>query len=164
MRISAKSEYGVRAMVHLARRHGQGPVPLSQVAEREKISLDFLEQLMISLRNTGLVKSVRGIRGGYFLAMPPHEVTVGNVMSAVEGPFISIPCLDVTDNGESCTMGMHLAECTTKDVWWLLQERVNATLHSITLADLCHVQGRPLGATATQTTTPTPPTTMVAAS
>lgn len=148
MRISAKSEYGVRAMVMLARRHGEGPVPLSLVAEQERISVDFLEQLMLNLRRRGLVRSVRGIRGGYLLALAPTEISVGDVMRAVEGPVVNMPCLDHAEGGDPCcSMGMHVAECTTRDVWALLQEKINQTLNGISLRDLCQQQGLPVPAT-----------------
>lgn len=143
MRISAKSEYGVRAMVRLARQFGDGPIPLSQVAAREKISLDFLEQLMLLLRRQGLVHSARGIHGGYLLALPPSTISVGDVMRAVEGPMVNMPCLDRGEGDDPCcTMGIHVAGCATRDVWALLQEKITQTLDGVTLADLC--QGQPL--------------------
>jgi len=148
VRISAKSEYGVRAMVALARRHGAGPVPLSLVAEQERISSDFLEQLMLNLRRRGLVRSVRGIHGGYLLAQTPAEISVGDVMRAVEGPVVNMPCLDHSAAADPCcSMGMHVAECATRDVWALLQDKINQTLDAISLADLCRQQGLPNGPT-----------------
>ena len=141
MRISAKSEYGVRAMVRLARQFGEGPVPLSQVAEREKISVDFLEQLMLLLRRQGLVHSARGIRGGYLLALPPGRISVGDVMRAVEGPMVNMPCLDRGEGDDPCcSMGIHVAACATRDVWALLQDKITQTLDSVSLADLCQDQ------------------------
>lgn len=145
MKVSAKSEYGVRAMVQLARAYGQGPVPLSHIAEKEQISQDFLEQLMAGLRHKGLVKSLRGAHGGYLLIQDPAEVTVGDVMAAVEGPFVPMQCLEFAGaDQQTCCMGVHKPECVTRDVWALLQEKVNETLHSITLADLCREGGQPL--------------------
>lgn len=139
MKVSAKSEYGVRAMVQLARAYGNGPVPLSQVAEREKISLDYLEQVMLALRNHGLVRSMRGVHGGYLLAKAPEQITVGAVLGAIEGPFVPMQCLEfVGDGQETCCMGMLKPDCTTRDVWVLLQTRVTETLNSVTLLDLCH--------------------------
>jgi Rrf2 family transcriptional regulator, cysteine metabolism repressor len=143
VRVSARAEYGVRAMVQLARSHGSGPVPLSQVAEKERISQDFLEQLMVTLRQRGLVRSVRGVHGGYLLAMEPGQISVGDVMTAVDGPFIPMQCLDPAHD-TTCTMGMSVYDCTTRDVWALLQEKVMETLNGVTLADLCHAQGEPL--------------------
>ncbi len=130
-------------MVQLARAHGSGPVPLSLVAERERISQDFLEQLMVTLRHKGLVRSVRGVRGGYLLAMEPAHISVGDIMTAVDGPFIPMQCLDPSHDA-TCTMGMTVFDCTTRDVWALLQEKVMETLNGVSLADLCHAQGQPL--------------------
>lgn len=145
MKVSAKSEYGVRAMAQLARAYGNGPVPLSQIAEKERISLDFLEQLMVILRNKGLVKSVRGVRGGYLLAMPPEEISVRDIIWAVDGPFVPIQCLEFAgEDQETCCMGVLKPDCTTRDVWILLQEKVTETLRAVTLADLCREQGQPL--------------------
>ncbi len=142
MKVSAKSEYGVRAMVQLARAFGSGPMPLSLIAEREKISLDFLEQVMLALRNEGLVKSVRGVHGGYLLARDPNAVAVGEVIQAIEGPFVPVQCLEfVGDNQQTCCRGMHKPDCTTRDVWVLLQARVTETLNSVTLSDLCREHG-----------------------
>ena len=144
MRVSARSEYAVRAMVHLARAYGQGPVPLSQVAERERMSLDFLGQLMLAQRNKGLVKSARGVHGGFMLAMHPSQVSVGEVMRAVE-PFALMQCLELSPEDQpTCGMGITMLDCTTRDVWALLQEKMNQTLNSVSLADLCHEQGQPL--------------------
>lgn len=144
MRVSARSEYGVRAMVQLARAYGRGPVPLSQVAEKERMPLDFLEQLMGALRNKALVKSVRGVHGGYMLAQDPHQISVGDIMRAVDGAFVPAQCLELTgDHQKTCGMGIIMLDCTTRDVWLLLQEKVTETLNGITLASLCHEQGRP---------------------
>lgn len=137
MRVSARTEYGVRTMVQLARAYGAGPVPLSQVAEKERMPLDFLEQLMVVMRQKGLVHSARGVHGGYFLAMDPSQITVWDVMAAVDGPFVPMQCLDVSvSHQDTCSMGIMLCECTTRDVWALLQEKVMETLNSVTLADL----------------------------
>lgn len=147
MRVSAKSEYAVRAMVYLARAHGRGPVPLSQVAEREHIPLDFLEQVMLQLRNHGLVKSVRGVHGGYLLATEPGHVTVGAIMEAVEGPPVPIHCVETSPEDPTlCSMGVTMLDCTTRDVWVLLYGRIAETLNAVTLADLARPTHRPLRA------------------
>lgn len=130
-------------MVQLARAYGNGPVPLSRVAEKERMPSDFLEQLMLALRHKGFVESVRGVHGGYLLALEPGQISVGDVMTAVDGPFIPMQCLDPAHDA-TCTMGMTVFDCTTRDVWALLQEKVMETLNGVTLADLCHEQGQPL--------------------
>ena len=155
MKVSAKSEYGVRAMVQLARAYGKGPVPLSYVAETEHISQDFLEQLMLVLRQKGLVRSTRGAHGGYVLTMDPREISVGDVMAAVEGPFVPMQCLEFAgENQETCCMGILKPDCTTRDVWALLQEKVNETLGSVTLADLSREEGAPLRLSLVRNTAP----------
>jgi len=146
VRVSAKSEYAVRAMVYLARAHGRGPVPLSQVAEREHIPLDFLEQVMLLLRNRGLVKSVRGVHGGYLLAAPSEDLSVGDVMNAVEGQPIPVPCIELpAGDQQTCTMGQIMLDCSTRDVWVLLYSTISQTLNSVSLADLggSHAGARP---------------------
>jgi len=137
VKLSAKAEYGVRMMADLATAYGRGPVPLSQVAERQGISVDFLEQLTAALRKKGLIESVRGARGGYRLAHPPQDITVGDVIFALEGPFIPMVCLEV-DHEDQPGCCSRLAFCTTRDVWVRLRDQVNATLTAISLADLVH--------------------------
>lgn len=117
MRVSAGTEYSVQAVAHLAEAYGNGPVPLSRLAEEEEIPLPFLEQLMLVLRRKGLVTSVRGARGGYSLAKRPGEISVGDIMTAVEGPFVS-----------------------ARNVWAMVQKKVIDTLNSVTLADLSPLQ------------------------
>lgn len=138
MRVSAKSEYGVRAMVQLARAYGQGAVPLSQVAERERIPLDFLEQLMVSLRHHDLVQSVRGAHGGYLLSRPPADISVGDVMRALDGPMVPVSCVDaIPADQQTCNMGIVMLDCSTRDVWVMLYEKITQTLEGVSLADLC---------------------------
>ena len=117
MKLSAGAEYSVQAVTHLAQAYGNGPVPLSQLAEEEGIPLPFLEQLMMLLRRKGLVTSARGARGGYFLAKDPAQISVADIVTAVEGPFIA-----------------------ARNTWALVQEKVLATLNSLTLGDLCQQQ------------------------
>lgn len=135
MKLSAKSEYGVRMMADLASVYGRGRLSLSQIAERQGISVDFLEQLIAVLRKKGLVESVRGARGGYQLAKSPADITVGDVIFALEGPFIPMVCLEV-DHEHQPDCCARLGFCTTRDVWVRLRDQVNATLTAISLADL----------------------------
>jgi Rrf2 family protein len=142
VRISSKSEYAVRAMTELAASYGSGPMPLSQVAEKEGISLDYLEHLMGVLRKHGLVESARGVRGGYSLAVPPEQISIRDIMWASDGPFMPIDCLDFAGSDQpSCCYGKLKPECTTREVWVKLQESVTKTMESITLADLLKSSG-----------------------
>lgn len=117
MKVSARVEQSLQALAQLAGAYGKGPVPLGQVAEEGGITLPFLEQLMLSLRRKGLVTSVRGVRGGYSLAKDPTQISVGDIMAAVDGPLVP-----------------------ARNAWALVQKRVIALLHSVTLADLCRPQ------------------------
>ena len=93
MKLSARVEYGVRAMAVLAIYYQTGPLPLREIAEQEKISLKFLEQIFPDLKKANLVESARGSRGGYMLSRPPDEIKVGDIVRAVEGPITPVDCL-----------------------------------------------------------------------
>jgi Rrf2 family transcriptional regulator, cysteine metabolism repressor len=134
MRLSARVEYGVRAMAILAFHHRDGPLPLREIAHREGISFQFLEQIFPDLRRAGLIESVRGARGGYMLALPPAEINVGDIVRAVEGPIAPVNCLAEDPAGEVCR---HRAEgCLTRHVWEKLRDRINEVLDEVSLADL----------------------------
>ena len=85
MRLSTRGRYGLKAMYQLAIHYGEGPIPLKQIADKENLSENYLEQLVSQLRKEGLLTSVRGAQGGYMLAIPPREITVGNVLRVLEG-------------------------------------------------------------------------------
>ena len=137
MKLSSKTEYAVRAMAELATYYGGGPMPLSQVAEKEGISQDYLEHLMAQLRKQGLVESARGVKGGYLLALPPEKISIRDIMWATDGPFVPIECLEYAGKNQvSCCYGKLKPECTTRVVWVKLQESVTKAMESITLADL----------------------------
>ncbi len=87
MKISTKGRYGLTIVVELGSKFGEGPVPLRKIAEEQKLSEAYLEQLIPPLRNSGIVKSVRGAYGGYMLAKPPTEITAGDVIRILEGPI-----------------------------------------------------------------------------
>ncbi len=99
MKLSAKVEYGVRAMAVLANHYhvGPQPLPLREVADKEAISLKFLEQIFPDLRRADLVTSMRGSRGGYVLARAPNLIRVGDIVRVVEGPITPVSCLSEDD-------------------------------------------------------------------
>ena len=132
MKFSAREQYGLRAMAELARRYGDGPVPLSAVAGAEEISLGYLEQIVAPLREAGLLTSTRGAHGGYTLARPPEAITIGDVLRVLEGSIVPIQC--VTD--EACAPCGREGICATRSVWETVQARLTETLDAITLADL----------------------------
>jgi len=134
MKFSAKEQYGLRAMVELARRYGEGPISLHTVAQSQAISLAYLEQVIVPLRAAGLLDSTRGASGGYVLARNPSSVTVGDVLRALGGALVSFAC--VSDGSRApCKRGA--GSCAARQVWEQVQGRVSEALDATTLADLC---------------------------
>ncbi|NLZ39110.1 MAG: Rrf2 family transcriptional regulator [Firmicutes bacterium] len=132
MKISAKGEYGLRAMAILALEYHTGPVPLREIAKREEISHQFLEQIFISLRHAGLINSVRGAKGGYTLAKAPAKIKVGDIIRVLEGPIAPVDC--VAKNAEAaCSRSTF---CLTKGIWQRLRDSMTEVLDDITLADV----------------------------
>lgn len=132
VKLSAKGEYGVRAMTILALDFRSGPVPLREIARRENISYQFLEQIFLPLRRAGLIDSVRGAKGGYALARPPEQIRVGEIVRALEGRIAPVECVS-DDNGESCVRS---PACLTRGIWEKLRDRMEQVLDEITLADV----------------------------
>jgi len=130
MRFSAKEQCGLRAMVEFSLREAQGLTSLKDVAHAQDLSLSYLEQIIAPLRRTGLLRSVRGARGGYRLGRAPKEITVGDVLRSLGGALVPVTCL--ADGG--C---QREGSCATRAVWQTVHDRLTETLDSITLADLC---------------------------
>lgn len=133
MRLTTKGRFAVTAMVDLALREGQGPVALAGISERQGISLSYLEQLFGRLRRYGLVESVRGPGGGYCVAKPLAEISIADVIHAVDEP------LDATQCGgrENCH---EEHRCMTHDLWATLNRKMYEYLASVSLADLVTAQ------------------------
>lgn len=138
VRISSRGEYGVRAMFDLAQHYGEGPIPLKMIAERKNISEHYLEQLMGSLRKAGLVSSVRGAQGGYELSDHPENVSVGDIIRALEGSVLSIHGLE--SDGDAA--GKSPDDLVLRSMWHRLADGVNDVLDSVTLAQLCDEANR----------------------
>jgi Rrf2 family transcriptional regulator, cysteine metabolism repressor len=128
MRISSKGDYGLRALFDLALRHGQGPVRSRDIAERQAIDENYLNQLLIQLRRAGLVQSLRGPQGGHLLARSPREITLLEALEALEGPLV-----EVAESGES-PRGSESGVLT--EVWSGLRDAVTGYLAGVTLDDL----------------------------
>ena len=137
MRLTAKSEYGVLAMIDLACHHGAGPVSAREVAERRGIPPRFLEQLFVALRRAGLVAAVRGAKGGFTLASDPAEITVLQVVEALEGPLTASVC--DTDRGNECG---NAGACAAAPVWARATRALREVFASTTLAELAGTQQR----------------------
>ncbi len=131
--VSTRGEYGMRLMVDLARRWGQGTVALHSVAEREQLPEAYLEQLVAALRKAGLVNGKRGAGGGYTLAREPARITAGDVVRALEGPIEPQVC---TAEGDAILNCIHEPNCGTRAVWLKLQATIAQALDGMTLAEL----------------------------
>jgi Rrf2 family protein len=90
MNLSQKCQYALRAVFELATRHGQGPVPVGQVAEQQDIPARFLELILVQLKQTGYIESRRGVQGGYILSLSPKQLSVGDVIRTIEGPLLPV--------------------------------------------------------------------------
>lgn len=135
MKLSTRGRYGVTALFELALHYGKGVVPLRDIAQHQGISEPYLEQLAKTLREAGLVTSTRGAQGGYSLARPPEEITIGQAVEATEGPIALVDCL--LAGGEAKAAACERAgTCVTRDVWARVCDSINQVLNSITLADL----------------------------
>lgn len=132
MKTSTKGRYGVRAMLDLARNLDAMPVPLRDIAERQGISEYYLEQLFAGLRKAGLVRSVRGTKGGYELASDPSEITVGQILRVLEGPIGPTDCVSDDDAVHCEREGV----CATRYLWQRVQAAISDVVDTITLADL----------------------------
>lgn len=129
MKLSTKGKYGLYAMDYLAQHEGDGPQPLKSVAEIG-VQEDYLEQLLGILRRAGLVTTVRGAQGGYQLAKPADQITVGDVIAATEGPLSLADCVS---DGSCCEKS---TECRARRVWGYLSHAIDGLLTSITLRDM----------------------------
>jgi Rrf2 family protein len=139
MMFSTKAEYGVRVMAHLARREDDSPVSLGSIAEAEGLPLAYLEHLVQRLRRADLVESRRGARGGYSLARPAEEVTMAEVVEALEGVIAPIECITASPDGALiCAREGEAGHdpCPTKLLWTRVQGSIVRTLRDVTLADL----------------------------
>jgi Rrf2 family cysteine metabolism transcriptional repressor len=138
MMFSTRTEYGVRVMVELARRNGDGPVSLADIASTEELPLAYLEHLVARLRKAGLVESRRGARGGYLLARPAPDISMAEVVEALEGSIAPIECISqAADGGLVCsreTDADHV--CPTKLLWTRVRGSIVTTLQDTRLSDL----------------------------
>jgi Rrf2 family protein len=138
MLFSTKAEYGVRLMVELGRRGGDEPIALAAVAEAELLPLSYLEHLVAKLRQAGLVTSVRGAHGGYRLARPAIEISMLDVVEALEGPIAPMECFHPDREGRVlCSHELDADRaCATKLLWTRVQGGVTKALAGTTLAEL----------------------------
>ena len=133
MKLSTKGRYAVMALVDLASQSDGRPVALADIAERQEISLSYLEQLFAKLRRGGLVRSVRGPGGGYLLARPAEDTRISDAILAVDEPIRATRCR----TGSAVGCRANKSRCLTHDLWEELGNQIHVFLSSVSLADVC---------------------------
>lgn len=131
MIISTKGRYGLRAMFELAKAYGEGPLSIKQISAIQSLSEQYLEQLLHKLKGAKLVKSIRGAGGGYQLAYEPKDISVGQVLTALEGELSPAECV-----GDEATHCENISLCTTHIIWQRIYDGFNGVVNSITLQDM----------------------------
>jgi len=134
MKISTKGRYGLRILLDLATHQKKGPVNLGDISKRQGISEKYLWQVINLAKSAGLITSARGPKGGYTVAKPANQITVLEIIAALEGPIILVDCLDKAENCD------RHASCVTRDVWAKIEENMKKTMGTITLQDLVDKQ------------------------
>lgn len=134
MKLSTRARYGTRALLDLARYWGKEPVQLKDIAERQKISLHYLEHIITPLVGAEIVRSTRGAHGGLQLIRHPGEIKLSEVVQLLEGIITPVECVS---NPESCARS---DLCVTREVWSKMKKAIDETLNSVTLQDLVERQ------------------------
>jgi len=134
MRVSTKGRYGLRVMIELASREGDGPVMMSTISECQKLSRKYLHSILTSLKNAGLVRAVRGARGGYLLARSAADITARQVLHALEGSFAPVECL------HDSSLCDRTRECVAREVWQRMEDSLEQMLSHVNLQQLVRRQ------------------------
>lgn len=142
MKMSTKGRYGLRALIDLAQYSETEPVPITSIAYRQGISERYLEQLMSKLKKAGIIKSIRGANGGYVLAKPTDEISVGEVLRALEGNLEIVECSGIQSE-DGCQSACN---CVSKNVWKKINDSVNQAVDVIMLDELVD-EGKKLSTT-----------------
>ena len=132
MRLSARGRYGVLAMYELACRYGNGPVSIKEIAEKQNFSYSYMEQLFSTLKKAGLIVSLRGATGGYILSREPRDISVGEIIRALEGPIELADCVGGPE-GYVCRKS---GECVTRGLWMEIRDSINNIIDNRSLQDL----------------------------
>ena len=135
MKLSTRTRYGLRAILELAENTAAGPLQLKVIARRQDISVKYLEQLMAVLKAAGLVRSIRGSRGGYTLAKPPDQITLSDIVHCLEGPVTTAECVQDMDY---CR---RTPDCAARLIWADVHRAIEDVLQLTTLQDLIERAG-----------------------
>jgi len=136
MNLSTRGRYGLRALLQLALMGETQPVPLNVIAEKQGISVPYLEQLIAPLRKSGLVRSVRGAHGGYLLGQSPDQITVGEILRVLEGPIAPAECAResfATSDFDMCLQG---PDCVVRELLVEIRDSILQVIDNVTLADM----------------------------
>ena len=128
MKLSTKAQYGLKACFYLAEAYGRGPLSIARLSELTSVSVAYLEQLVMPLKRTGLLRAERGKDGGYALSRPPAEVTAGEIVRALEDNLTIIDCLVTPCSAEE--------KCPTCAIWNRLYQGINKILDEVSLQDM----------------------------
>jgi Rrf2 family protein len=134
MKLSTRTRYGTRALLDLAIHQYGSPVSLKDIAERQQISLQYLEHLITPLIAAGMIRSIRGPKGGVALAKSPNQITLSQIMKLLEGSTTLVECVD---NPKLCSRA---DSCVTRDIWDEMNKAMNRVMESTTLQDLVERQ------------------------
>ena len=135
MKLSRKTEYALRALIELAMHADQGNLRAQELARREKIPVKFLEQILLTLKNAGILQSRRGAGGGYMLNRPAARITLGEVVRSIEGPLALLECIgDSVPDSCSCD---DEAFCGLRDVMMDVSQAISEVMDGVSLADIC---------------------------
>jgi Rrf2 family transcriptional regulator, cysteine metabolism repressor len=132
MKLSSKGEYASRAMLELSLRYEKGPLPINSISRAQNIPERFLEQILLLLKRAGYLKSKKGPNGGYYLAKPPSEINVAEIIRVLEGPLAPIDCVSVMAH-EACPME---ETCGLRWLWKEVRDSVAGIMERTTFADL----------------------------
>ena len=130
MKISTKGRYGLRILMDLALHESEKPRLIRDIAKSQQISDKYISRLVIALRKAGMIRSVRGVNGGFHIAMKPEEITLLDVIEVMEGPLSIVDCVSAP---KKC---VHSKDCAPREVWCKLNEDIRALMRQTTLADI----------------------------
>ncbi len=136
MKLSTKGRYGLRAMIDLAINSENQKVSIKSISERQEISENYLERIIAVLKKAGYVSSTRGSQGGYSLAVSTTEISVGDILRALEGDLNPVDCTTVNEQKECSEAGL----CVTKFVWKRISDSINDVVNNISLQDMVDEQ------------------------
>jgi Rrf2 family transcriptional regulator, cysteine metabolism repressor len=134
MKITYKGDYALKTVLDLALHYNQGVITIHNLAKRADIPIKFLEQVLLTLKQGGFVDSKRGINGGYFLAKPPGEIKIGEVVRFIDGPVEPIACANRSADYKGCK---DIYKCTFKNIWLEVSDAICNIIDNVSFEDLC---------------------------